>query len=59
VDAEMAQAAGMPFLLFTRGYRRGPVERLLHAAAFDRFAELPGLVLGGIRERGRESAGPV
>ena len=48
VDAEMAQAAGMPLLLFTQGYRRGPVAGLPHAAAFDHFAELPGLVLGGV-----------
>ena len=44
VDAETARAARMPFLLYTRGYRKAPVERLPHAAAFDDFAALPGLV---------------
>ena len=44
VDAETAQSAGLPFLLFTQGYRKGPVETLLHRAAFADFARLPGLV---------------
>ena len=56
VDAETARAAGMPLLLFTRGYRRRPVAELPHAAAFDRFAELPDLVLGaGVGERPERS----
>jgi phosphoglycolate phosphatase len=46
IDAETAARAGLPFLLFTRGYRKAPVESLPHAAAFDDFAALPGLVEG-------------
>ena len=46
VDAETAQAAGLPLLLFTGGYRRRPVAELFHTAHFDHFAELPVLVLG-------------
>ena len=46
IDAETAARAGLPFLLFTRGYRKAPVESLPHAAAFDDFAALPGLVDG-------------
>lgn len=44
VDAETAQAAGLPFLLYTEGYRKSPVEALPHHAAFSDFADLPGLV---------------
>ncbi len=44
VDAETAQAAGLPFLLFTEGYRKSPVEALPHAARFSHHADLPGLV---------------
>lgn len=44
VDAETAERAGVPFLLFTEGYRKSPVEALKHHAAFDHFAELPDLV---------------
>jgi phosphoglycolate phosphatase len=44
VDAATAEAAGVPFLLYTEGYRLVPVEELRHAAAFSDFAELPALV---------------
>jgi phosphoglycolate phosphatase len=44
VDAETAAAAGVPFLLFTEGYRKSPVEAIAHAARFDSFATLPDLV---------------
>ncbi|WP_347266572.1 phosphoglycolate phosphatase [Paracoccus sp. (in: a-proteobacteria)] len=43
-DAECAANAAVPFLLFTRGYRKSPVEDLPHRAAFDDFAQLPALV---------------
>lgn len=46
VDAATAEAAGVPFLLFTEGYRKSPVAALPHAAAFDRWDDLPGLVAG-------------
>lgn len=41
IDAETAERAGLPFALFTEGYRRSPPERLRHAAQFGDFAELP------------------
>lgn len=44
VDAETAERAGVPFLLFTEGYRKTPVEALVHTFAFSDFADLPGLV---------------
>ena len=50
VDAETAVRAGVPFLLFAKGYRKSPVTEIPHTRAFDDFADLPGLVaevLGG------------
>ncbi|HMO07610.1 MAG TPA: phosphoglycolate phosphatase [Paracoccaceae bacterium] len=44
VDAETAAAAGLPFLLYTEGYRRAPVTALPHAAAFADWGALPYLV---------------
>lgn len=44
VDAETAERAGIPFLLFTQGYRKTPVADLPHAAAFDHWADLPALI---------------
>ena len=44
VDAETAQAARLPFLLYTEGYRKSPAAELPQTAAFSDFAELPGLV---------------
>ena len=46
VDCETAQNAGLPFLIYTEGYRKTPVEDLPHAARFNDFALLPGLVEG-------------
>lgn len=44
VDAQTAQNAGVPFALFTEGYRKSPVGEIPHVAAFSRFSELPDLV---------------
>jgi phosphoglycolate phosphatase len=44
VDAQTAQAAGLPFALFTEGYRKTPVAELPHAIAFSDFAMLGGIV---------------
>ncbi|KUF12812.1 phosphoglycolate phosphatase [Pseudoponticoccus marisrubri] len=44
VDAETAQRAGVPFLLFTQGYRKTAVAQIPHDVAFDSFADLPGQV---------------
>jgi phosphoglycolate phosphatase len=46
VDAATAAAAGVPFLLHTRGYRLDPATPIPHAGAFADFADLPGLVAG-------------
>ncbi|MGO4854849.1 phosphoglycolate phosphatase [Phaeovulum sp. W22_SRMD_FR3] len=44
VDAATAAAARMRFLVYTEGYRKGPVDAMPHVAAFDDFAALPGIV---------------
>jgi phosphoglycolate phosphatase len=46
VDAETAARAGVPFALYTEGYRKGPVERIAHDRAFSDFTDLPGLITG-------------
>ena len=49
VDAETAQAARVPFLLFTEGYRKTPVEALPHAFAFEDYDRLSGFVASLVR----------
>jgi len=44
VDAETAHRAGLPFALFTKGYRRDALDTLPHAHAFDDFAAMPAIV---------------
>ncbi|SEO92780.1 phosphoglycolate phosphatase [Salinihabitans flavidus] len=44
VDGECAARAGVPFLLFTGGYRKRRVAEIPHREAFGRFADLPGLM---------------
>lgn len=44
IDAATAQNAGLPFLLYTEGYRKAPAKDLPHDALFSDFAALPGLV---------------
>lgn len=44
VDAATAQAARVPFLLFTEGYRKAPISELPHDHAFSDFATLVDLV---------------
>lgn len=39
-DAATADTAGLPFALFTQGYRKTPVDELPHTFAFDHFADL-------------------
>ena len=43
-DEECARNAGIPFLLFTKGYRKPPVEQLQFLSSFDDFTRLPLLV---------------
>ncbi|WP_136635056.1 phosphoglycolate phosphatase [Pseudooceanicola onchidii] len=47
VDAACAKAAGVPFFLFTEGYRKTPVADLPHLVAFDSFSDLPHLLAQG------------
>lgn len=51
VDAATAQAAAVPFALFTGGYRRTPVAEIPHDRAFDDWAALPDLA-AQLRARG-------
>ncbi|QFT79491.1 Phosphoglycolate phosphatase [Roseovarius sp. THAF27] len=44
VDAETSRTAGVPFALFTEGYRKTPVDDLPQAGRFSQFASLPALV---------------
>ncbi|MEM1428857.1 MAG: phosphoglycolate phosphatase [Pseudomonadota bacterium] len=44
VDADAAARAGVPFLLFTEGYRKTPVAEMPHDAAFSHWDELPALI---------------
>lgn len=44
VDAATAEAAAIPFLLFTEGYRKSPVDLLPHRMAFAEFSRLPALI---------------
>lgn len=43
-DSATAEAAGVPFLLFTQGYRKKPIVEIPHLIAFSDFEELPDLV---------------
>ncbi len=44
VDGETAQSSGVRFLLFTEGYRKGPVESIPHQARFRRYSDLMALI---------------
>lgn len=44
IDAETALRAGVPFALFTEGYRKAPTSALPHAIAFSDFSRLPNIV---------------
>ena len=43
-DAETARRTDIPFLLYTEGYRKTPVDDLPHTARFSDFKDLPALV---------------
>lgn len=47
IDAQAAQAAGFPFLLFSEGYRKKPIAEIPHDASFSDFRDLPDLVAAG------------
>ena len=42
-DAATAQAAGVPFALYTRGYRKSPVSGIPHSRSFDDWSDFPAL----------------
>jgi len=44
VDAETARCANVPFVLFTRGYRKISADQLHHDATFDDFVNLPDII---------------
>lgn len=46
VDARTAEAAGLPFLLFTEGYLRVPVCEIRITGTFRDFTDLPNIVAG-------------
>jgi phosphoglycolate phosphatase len=46
VDAETAERARLPFLLYTEGYRKSPIEALPHTHAFSDWTQMPDLVRG-------------
>lgn len=43
IDSATAQAARIPFALFTEGYRKSPVAEIAHDRSFSDFADLPGI----------------
>ncbi len=49
VDAETATRAGVPFILFTEGYRKTALAELPHRVSFSDFAVLPALVESLVR----------
>ena len=44
VDSETAQNAKVPFVLFTEGYRKKPVQEVPHMAKFSDYSELPEII---------------
>jgi len=44
IDAETAARAGVPFILYTNGYRKNPVDEIQHDLRFCDFDGLPELV---------------
>lgn len=44
VDAETAQRAMVPFVLFTEGYRKQPISQMPHTRNFNHYDGLPGLI---------------
>ena len=44
VDAQTAQSARVPFLLFEPGYRKSELTDIPHSSSFNRYADLPDLI---------------
>lgn len=49
IDAETAARAGVPFILYTEGYRRTEPDQIAHDRAFAAFADLPDIVADLLR----------
>jgi phosphoglycolate phosphatase len=47
VDASTAHAAGVPFILMTHGYHRGPVDDIPCLTALDTFEQFSEFLAGG------------
>ena len=41
IDAETAQRAKVPFILFTGGYRKNPIDQIPHDVALNSYTDLP------------------
>ncbi len=52
IDAATAHNAGVPFLLYLKGYLHVPPDSVGAAAMFDDYADLPGIVAGLLAEAG-------
>lgn len=50
IDAETASRAGVPFALFTEGYRQAPVEAIPHDFRFTDFSALPAIAVRAMSE---------
>jgi phosphoglycolate phosphatase len=50
IDAETAENLGVPFVLFTEGYRKSDIQDLKFDRAFGDFGALPGIIkeMGGV-----------
>ncbi len=55
VDAETAERAAVPFLLFTEGYRKSPIAEMPHTFSYADSAELPNLVQQILRDTGPQA----
>lgn len=44
VDSETAQNAKVPFVLFTEGYRKKPIQEVPHSVQFSSYSNLPGII---------------
>lgn len=44
IDAETAKRAGVPFILYTPGYRHCPLDEIAFDRAFDDYSDLPDIV---------------
>lgn len=54
-DATTAMRGQVPFALFTAGYRKQPVNSIAHDWSFDKFTQLPDIVLAAASGSRRES----